>query len=378
MLEHVADWRRCVANLAGVVAEGGLLVITTRSPGYPYHAFPEDYWRYTPEVMAGILEACGLEVVDCFPDDGATPGVIAKARKPAGWTLPTEEALLAPELQPERPGAKPLSILGYPHEADGSGYYRFYLPYKHLARGVPHRVMLPEPGTKFTPNQDQVGELDVIAVQRFMGGDGVMLAERWTGRVKLVYETDDDMLRPDTGAGLAHLHDEKTRETFKHCVRLSDMVTVSTEPLAEQMRQYNPNVTVLPNFVHGDMLYIDRPRRDKVTVGWSGGMSHLGDWMEVTDPLRGGVRLPTRTSTCTSSASTTRRCSNAAVPVHAVATRRVGLLPGHRLRHRPLPPGRHAVQHVQVAHQSPRVHGVGYPGHRFRPYPPTGTWWSTG
>src|SRR5262245_36813392 len=29
MLEHVADWRRCVANLAMVVAEGGLLVITT-------------------------------------------------------------------------------------------------------------------------------------------------------------------------------------------------------------------------------------------------------------------------------------------------------------------------------------------------------------
>lgn len=286
MLEHVADWRRCVANLAGVVAEGGLLVITTRSPGFPYHAFPEDHWRFSTKVMYGILDACGLEVLECFPDDGATPGVIAKARKPEGWELPTEDALLAPELRPERPGAKPLSILGYPHEADGSGYYRFYLPYKHLARGVQHRVMLPEPGTKFTPNNDQIGELDVIVGQRFMGAQGVELWERWCGRVKLVYETDDDMLRPDTSSGLAHLHDDGVRESFKRCVRMADMVTVSTEPLADQMRQYNPNVRVLPNFVHGDMLYLDRPRRDRVTVGWSGGMSHLADWVPVSDPLR--------------------------------------------------------------------------------------------
>jgi len=288
MLEHVADWRRCIANLAGVVAEDGLLVITTRSPGFPYHPYPEDYWRYTPEVMARILTAAaGLEVIDCFPDpDERSPGVVAKARKPAGWEIPAEAAFLASDVQPARVGSKPLSILGYPHEADGSGYYRFYLPYKHLARGVPHRVMLPEPGTKFTPDEEQLAELDVIAGQRFMGADGVMLWERWSGKVKLVYETDDDMLRPDTSSGLAHLHDDTVRETFKRCVRLSDLVTVSTEPLAEQMRRYNPNVVVLPNFVHGDMLYLDRPRRENLTVGWAGGMSHLIDWMEAADPIR--------------------------------------------------------------------------------------------
>src|SRR6266498_3525701 len=62
MLEHVADWRRCMANLAAVITEGGLLVLTTRSPGFPYHGYPDDFWRYTPEVMGRILEALGLEV----------------------------------------------------------------------------------------------------------------------------------------------------------------------------------------------------------------------------------------------------------------------------------------------------------------------------
>ena len=37
-------------------------------------------------------------VIDCFPDpDGAMPGVVAKARKPAGWEIPAEASLLAPE-----------------------------------------------------------------------------------------------------------------------------------------------------------------------------------------------------------------------------------------------------------------------------------------
>ena len=287
MLEHVRDWKACVANLAGIVTEGGVLVITTRSPGFPYHGFPEDHWRYTPTVMRSILDAIGFEVLDCYPDpDSTLPGVVAKARKPAGWDVPAPIALDAPEVQPEPIGPRPLTILGYPHEADGSGYYRFYLPYKHLARGTTHRILLPEPGAKFTPDDDQITEIDIVAGQRFMGPDGIMLWDRWKGKTLLVYETDDDLLRPDPSAGLAHLHDQSVQESFKHCLRGSDMVTVSTPQLAEQLRPYNENIVVLPNHVDADMLYMDRPHAPNVTVGWAGGMSHLGDWVPVSDPLR--------------------------------------------------------------------------------------------
>jgi glycosyltransferase involved in cell wall biosynthesis len=286
MLEHVADWRRVIGNLAGVVRPGGVLALTTRSPGFPYHGYPDDFWRYTPEVMGRILTALGLEVLELRADpDPASPGVFAKATKPAGWQLPPEDALLEPDVQPARVEARPLSILGYPHDSDGSGYYRFYLPYKFLARGVSHQVMLPEPHTKFTPNDEQLHNIDVIAVQRFMGADGVELFTRWRPRVTLVYETDDDMLHPDNASGLAHLHDEATRETFRRCLRMAHMVTVSTPTLAEVLRPYNDNIRILPNFVHGDMLYIERPRRDRLTVGWAGGMSHLLDWSTAAEPI---------------------------------------------------------------------------------------------
>lgn len=179
-----------------------------------------------------------------------------------------------------------LSILGCPHAPDGSGYYRFYLPYKHLARGVDHRIMLPPAGERFLPTAEQVDQLDLIAGQRFVGPDGVALWEQWKKQgVKLVLETDDDVLQCDTSSGLAHWFDPEFTETYKQIVGMSDLVTVSTEPLADEIRKLNKNVAVLPNHVDSDLLYHERPRRERLTVGWQGGGSHLIDWMEAAEPV---------------------------------------------------------------------------------------------
>jgi SAM-dependent methyltransferase len=86
MLEHVEDWRGAVAGIARVLAPGGLLLLTTRSPGFPYHPHPADHWRFTLDVMDGIAEACGLEVLELDPDpDWNCPGVFLLARKPLDW-----------------------------------------------------------------------------------------------------------------------------------------------------------------------------------------------------------------------------------------------------------------------------------------------------
>lgn len=87
MLEHAEDWRGAMAGIARVLAPGGLLVLTARGPGFPYHGYPGDFWRFTTGQMDGIAAACGLEVIRCEPDpDPASPGVFLLARKPAkGW-----------------------------------------------------------------------------------------------------------------------------------------------------------------------------------------------------------------------------------------------------------------------------------------------------
>jgi SAM-dependent methyltransferase len=86
MLEHAEDWRSAVAGMARVLAPGGLLLLTTRSPGFPYHPHPVDCWRFSVEHMDGIAEACSLDVLRLEPDpDWNCPGVFLLARKPDGW-----------------------------------------------------------------------------------------------------------------------------------------------------------------------------------------------------------------------------------------------------------------------------------------------------
>lgn len=49
MLEYVDDWRKVITEMKRVLRPDGILIITTRSPGFPYHGFPYDFWRYTLE-----------------------------------------------------------------------------------------------------------------------------------------------------------------------------------------------------------------------------------------------------------------------------------------------------------------------------------------
>lgn len=87
MLEHVEDWRAACEALVRLVAPGGSLVITTRSPGFPYHPYPIDCWRYPPPLMRQILESAGLRVSVCI-DDWEQAGVFAIASKPKKWAAP--------------------------------------------------------------------------------------------------------------------------------------------------------------------------------------------------------------------------------------------------------------------------------------------------
>jgi len=101
MLEHAEDWRAAVAGLVRVLAPGGLLVLTTRGPGFPYHPHPEDHWRFTVDQMDGIAEACGLDVARCEPDpDPASPGVFLLAARPGDW----DGAGMAEGLEAVEPG----------------------------------------------------------------------------------------------------------------------------------------------------------------------------------------------------------------------------------------------------------------------------------
>lgn len=87
MLEHAEDWRAAMRGMLEVMADGGLLLVTTRSKGFAFHSYPHDYQRFSLVNMRRIMEEAGMEIISLI-DDPACPGVFLKARKPAGRVLP--------------------------------------------------------------------------------------------------------------------------------------------------------------------------------------------------------------------------------------------------------------------------------------------------
>jgi SAM-dependent methyltransferase len=79
VLEHVRDWRALVVNLKRVCRPGGRIVITTRSPGFPFHGYPHDYWRFGADDLRTIFSDCHIEALE---DDSTAPGVFLSAVKP--------------------------------------------------------------------------------------------------------------------------------------------------------------------------------------------------------------------------------------------------------------------------------------------------------
>ena len=87
MLEHAEDWRAAVRGMILALNPGGLLIITTRSVGFPKHDHPGDFWRYSLSDMRQIAIEADLDILK-LENDWEAPGVFLKARKPEDWLIP--------------------------------------------------------------------------------------------------------------------------------------------------------------------------------------------------------------------------------------------------------------------------------------------------
>ncbi len=79
VLEHVRDWRSVISSMKQVCRPGGMILMTTRSRGFEYHAHPSDFWRYETEDMRMIFSDCEILRLE---RDQQHPGVFVLVRKP--------------------------------------------------------------------------------------------------------------------------------------------------------------------------------------------------------------------------------------------------------------------------------------------------------
>lgn len=174
-------------------------------------------------------------------------------------------------------------------DSSGCAYYRCVLPAGQLAdRGYETMVSTIMPGEWYRTSNIIVGQrvCQPGATTRWQ-----QLAKE--GRVKLVYEIDDDLLNVDPSNTLAwdFFGRPEIQANVVRNIEAADLVTASTEHLAEVVSKLNANVAVLPNYIPAALL--ETPPaigRKGVVIGWSGGASHRLDLAELGTNLTRFVR----------------------------------------------------------------------------------------
>jgi glycosyltransferase involved in cell wall biosynthesis len=143
----------------------------------------------------------------------------------------------------------------------------------------------------FRKIRDEASDFDVIVAERLddYGGIGGWRKARKPGN-RLVYECDDDVfaITKENWQAFDHFGKADVREATRAYAEASDLITVTTEPLAEIFREFNPNVAVLPNCLP-PVAYADTSSRGaerKLRIGWCGGSSHGRDIHVATPAVR--------------------------------------------------------------------------------------------
>lgn len=186
-----------------------------------------------------------------------------------------------------------LDVFGWIADWFGCGQYRVGIPLWGL-RELGYRVALAEriPPELSEPKAFRLGERPVTIIgQRVCKPDPSGIWQRLAaeGFHRLVYEVDDDLFTIDprsNPAGAKMYGDPVIAANIRRNCEVADVVTVSTPHLAEVFGQFNPNVVVLPNVVLGDLLQLERPKRERLTVGWGGSFTHLMDFDESGPQIR--------------------------------------------------------------------------------------------
>jgi len=115
-------------------------------------------------------------------------------------------------------------------------------------------------------------------------------------RPKLVFELDDDLWNVDPSNHSAYDwflngFDRKANEyhnvpdNLRANIHVADRVTVTTPALAEIVGQWNDNVHIIPNYLPEWVLEHERPKNDRLTIGWMGSATHTMDWEQASGPV---------------------------------------------------------------------------------------------
>ena len=167
-----------------------------------------------------------------------------------------------------------ISVYAWAANPDATCYYRAYLPLGALKKlGLAKTAVGTMIGGSLSAHDVIVGQRQCL-VNNTNEWDKMARAGK-----ALVYELDDDIWHlPESNPAKKLFWDrDGMLARLEFNLMRSVCATASTEPLAAIMREFNPDVTVLPNYVDPMIFNVKRPKHSGITIGWAGSPTHRDD-----------------------------------------------------------------------------------------------------
>jgi glycosyltransferase involved in cell wall biosynthesis len=116
---------------------------------------------------------------------------------------------------------------------------------------------------------------------------------QWIGTEEVIWKWPDgreEMLwsKDPTEHGGRYIDIEENirrRDLFRASFRSADLVSCTTDILAEKLRTINPNVAVLPNLIDFDQYPKVEMVKKNIRIGWQGGVSHFEDLLMIRNAI---------------------------------------------------------------------------------------------
>jgi glycosyltransferase involved in cell wall biosynthesis len=166
-----------------------------------------------------------------------------------------------------------IKILFIANSMEGTLKYRVNLPAKYLGADIAVETNVMSMQVKIYVNilgkmQSQIKSItdyNIVVFQYANDPDLIFLIKRLNKLgIKTVIDLDDDLVNSNP----YYLIAKETTKGIIEAIKLVDLVTVTTESLAETYSQYNANVIILPNMIEIDEWNF--PKRDPsfIIAGW--------------------------------------------------------------------------------------------------------------
>lgn len=172
------------------------------------------------------------------------------------------------------------------HDKSACSYYRIKLPFSELARHGCETGFIRGKDVNAEAFSKIETDWPMVVLQRIDKPGAIPLVRRLSKTSKIVYEIDDDIFNVERCNRVAWNHYSKpeTQQAVATLMSEADLVTVTTEFLAERFSKYASNIAVLPNFLSERVFDLPPADLSRPVIGWVGGSSHSDDFKQAAGP----------------------------------------------------------------------------------------------